>query len=53
MSAGIFSSQFFKANAVTRWHKFPKLFAKSLLIQSSNLSCDMLPSLPKDTSLIK
>ena len=31
-------SQFLNVNAVTLWHKFPKLLARSLLIQSSNLS---------------
>ena len=34
-------------------YKFPKLLARSLLIQSSSLFLEILPSFPKDTSLIK
>ena len=50
---GIFPWQFLIVKAVTLWHKLPKLLAKSLFIQSSSLSFEILPSFPKETSLIK
>ena len=51
--SGTCEEQFFSLNANTLCHKLPKLLAKSLLIVSSSFFLEILPSEPKDTSLIK